>query len=95
MVRTAENGRTTFSVGDYRGGMVTADVEESTNDIVVSPDDDHRLASGELARNVLTPLPKLIDATDKLPRTGKYGAALKVEDSQIEVPVGRNRGRLS
>jgi len=55
--------------------VVAADVKEAAEKAVVTSDEDKRLA-GDLPRYIPTALPKLPEASDKLPRTKKYGVVL-------------------
>jgi hypothetical protein len=73
MVGTAEDFGSSFSLGHHRGGMMAADIEESAQNIVVTPDDENRLA-GYLASDVLTRKANLLGAPEHMPRARENSA---------------------
>ena len=60
MIRTSELARTALCIGHHCGGMVTAHIEEPPELLVLTANDNNRLAAGKLAGNVMTGCLKLI-----------------------------------
>src|SRR5688572_33329606 len=81
-----------FGCGDNRGGVMTADVEERSQEAVLAAHRDDRLAR-DLRRDEASRCRDLFGAGDDLPRTREHAAAFELEDPLVEVPRRRYRGR--
>ena len=85
MVGTAQILCSSFGFRHYGCGVMTADVEEATRNIVISYNDDDWLA-GDITCDVLAWIAQLIGATDELPRLRKDRFLLEFENARICVP---------
>ena len=64
------------------GGMVAADIVESSYNAVMACDEQHRFA-GNVARNVSARFAKLFRAADHLPGEGEDGPLFQFENALI------------
>ena len=71
--------------------MVTADVEEPTQLIVLTADDHHWLTAWKLTRGIVTGRTQLIETGDILPASSEDGAELELQHAWIGVPGRRDR----
>jgi hypothetical protein len=70
-------------------GMVTADVEESSQDSVVAADHEYRLAS-DICGDILAGLFDLIYTADELPGFAEDHLAFELGNAGIHVPGSGN-----
>ena len=86
VVRTPELPRGAGAIRYDRRRMMTADVEEAAEGVVLGSSDEDRLATRQLARNVIALRTQFLDPAGDLPRAGEDGVTLQVEDSRVGVP---------
>jgi hypothetical protein len=73
--------------------MVTAHIEEPPELLVLTANDNNRLAAGKLAGNVMTGCLKLIETAGVLPVSTEHGAEFEFQHAGICVPRRRDGGR--
>ena len=78
------------SIRHDRCCMVTADVEETAQPVILSASDKDRLATRQFARNVIALRLQFLDPAGDLPRPGEDGVTLQVEDPRLGVPRRRD-----
>ena len=90
VIRTPELPGGTGAIRHDRRRMMTADVEEAAQGVVLGSSDEDRLATRQLARNVIALRTQFLDPAGDLPRAGEDGVTLQVEDSRVGVPRRRD-----
>src|SRR6266496_389072 len=93
MIRTTKLSRLSLGLGHYRRCMMTADVIESTQNVIVTAHGNNGF-SGDFAGDVLTWLRKPLRKSNHLPGSRKDGLELEAVKALIDVPRSRNRCRL-
>src|SRR5262249_10841246 len=93
VIRTTQIARLSFGRGHDGGGVVTADIEEATQRLIVSSDDQKRLTS-QFPCNVLPGFLNLLGAPDKLPGTREDRPALYLRYPRVHIPGRRDCPRL-
>ena len=94
MIRASELTGGTVRLGDDRGRVVTADVEESAHHIVVSNHGHNGLAARKLTRHVVARRAQLVNAAGILPAAPEHRAELQLQDARVGVPRRGNGGCL-
>src|SRR5882672_10509598 len=77
----------------YGGGVMTTNVEEAPQQIVVATHQNDWFA-GNLAGHVLSRFAYLVEATNHLPGTREDGLHLQIIDAFVRVPRRRDRRGL-
>src|SRR5208337_1620021 len=81
VIRTAELFRATLFFGNDGGGVMAADVVESTEFAVIAADDEERFVV-DIDGEELAGIFHLIEAADDLPVGGEDGVALELRDAR-------------
>ena len=89
MIRTAKLWCFALRFSHHSGGVMTADIEKATQDIVAAANYDNRLA-GDISRDVTARFGKLIQPGGKLPRTREDCLQLEFVKLFIGIPGGRD-----
>src|SRR6266849_11006843 len=85
MIRTAHLVRVPCGFSHDRGGVMTADIEETTQRPVVAAH-DHDRPAGDFGRDEISRFWELIDARGKMPRPTEDHLLFKFEDPLVRVP---------
>ena len=93
MIRTMQHGSLSAGLSDNGGGVVTADVVEGAENVVVAANYNDRF-TGHRGGHKLTRRLQLVRAGDELPAFAEHIEAFQFGDAGIHVPWRRNGGSL-